>query len=95
MQTTQKNNAKILKAVANQYRLEIIDLLLSGEKNVGELNKTVKVSQPALSQHLTKLRLAGIIGQRREQRNMYYFISNPHVTRIIGVLSDMQIAKVA
>lgn len=94
MQPTQtKINAKILKAIGNQHRLEIINLLLTGEKNVGELNKTIKTSQPSLSQHLKKLRDVKIVSSRRDQRSIYYFIVNPHVARMIGILEDMQIAK--
>lgn len=96
-QTTQelKIASNTVKAMGNFYRLQIILLLLSGEKNVSTINKDVKVSQPALSQHLSKLRKTGIVGSRREQRQIFYFIINPHVTRIIGVLADMQTKKEA
>lgn len=92
MLTTQQIiiNANFMKAIGNRHRLHIVDLLLSGEKCVSEINTTVKVSQPALSQHLSKLRKVGIVGARREQRNIYYYISNPHIIRVLGVLADMQ-----
>lgn len=77
--------ANLYKVIGNAYRLQIVTLLLKGEKNVSELNQSVKVSQPALSQHLSKLKKAGILGARREQRQIFYYINNPHVIRILGV----------
>lgn len=83
-----KKASQILKVLGNYYRLNIVTLLLNGEKNVSELNQSVKVSQPALSQHLSKLRREGVLGSRREQRQIYYFIANPHVIRVLGVLAE-------
>jgi ArsR family transcriptional regulator, virulence genes transcriptional regulator len=83
------NPTSILKAIANKYRLQILAELSTGEKNVSAINQAVKVSQPALSQHLSKLRKAGIIKHRREQRKMYYYISNMNVVRIIGIANEM------
>lgn len=84
-----KKSSQILKALANPYRLQIVNLLLNGEKNVTELNKAVNISQPALSQHLSKLRGEGVLGARREQRQIFYYISNSNVIRLLGVASEM------
>lgn len=84
-----KKGSQILKVLGNYYRLHIVTLLLQGEKNVSELNQSVKVSQPALSQHLSKLRREGVLGSRREQRQIFYYIANPHVIRVLGVLNEM------
>ena len=84
-----KKSSQILKVLGNFYRLQIVTLLLNGEKNVSELNQSVKVSQPALSQHLSKLRREGVLGARREQRQIFYYINNPHVIRVLGVVTEM------
>ena len=84
-----KRASQSLKVLGNFYRLQIVTLLLNGEKNVSELNKSVKVSQPALSQHLSKLRRDGILGARREQRQIFYYLTNPHVIRVLGVVGEM------
>ena len=84
-----KKSSQILKVLGNFYRLQIVTLLLNGEKNVSELNQSVKVSQPALSQHLSKLRREGVLGARREQRQIFYYINNPHVIRVLGVVAEM------
>lgn len=87
-----KKSAQILKALGNTYRLQIVTLLLNGEKNVSVLNESVKVSQPALSQHLSKLRREGIVGSRRQQRQIFYYIHNPHVIRVLGAVGEMATA---
>ena len=84
-----KKASQSLKVLGNFYRLQIVTLLLNGEKNVTELNKNVKVSQPALSQHLSKLRREGMLGARRQQRQIYYYLSNSHVIRVLGVAGEM------
>ena len=46
----------LLKSLANAQRLRILCLLAGGERNVGELNDLLDLSQSALSQHLARLR---------------------------------------
>ena len=84
-----KRSAQILKVLGNPYRLNIVVLLLTGEKNVTELNKSIKVSQPALSQHLSKLRAEGLLGARRDQRQIFYYLRSPHMERLLGIMSDI------
>lgn len=88
-----KKASQYMKVLSNYYRLQIVTLLLNGEKNVSEINQFVKVSQPALSQHLSKLRREGILGARREQRQIFYYLKNPHVIRVLGVLAEMTVPK--
>lgn len=86
-----KKSAQFLKVLGNIYRLQILYILLGGEKNVTELNAQVRVSQPALSQHLSKLRKEGIVGFRRDQRQIYYYLNNPHILRIMGVVEEAMV----
>ena len=84
------NNAKtvaaLLKQLSNHYRLMIVCTLSSNELTVGELNKQVDLSQSALSQHLAKLREAGIVTTRRESQTIFYRLANPKIERILAVL---------
>jgi DNA-binding transcriptional ArsR family regulator len=66
--------------------------LLGGEKNVTHINAAVHVSQPALSQHLARLRSAGILASRRDQRQIYYSIADDKADSILALLSEMGIS---
>lgn len=84
-----KKSAYLLKTLGNVHRLQIITHLLAGEKNVTHINAAVDVSQPALSQHLARLRSAGILGSRRDQRQIYYFVVNDHVAALLALIAQM------
>lgn len=90
-----KKASQTLKVLGNYYRLQIVTLLLNGEKNVSDINKSVNVSQPALSQHLSRLRRDGVLGARREQRQIFYYLNNPHVIRLLAVAAEATSPQVA
>lgn len=50
----------------------MLDAMLDGERTIGELTTLLGVSQPAVSQHMQVLRLAGLVDERREGRHVYY-----------------------
>ncbi|MCM1010556.1 MAG: metalloregulator ArsR/SmtB family transcription factor [Fusobacterium sp.] len=65
--------AEIFKALSNPVRLEVLDLLLDGEKCVCEILKHLdKYEQPHISKSLIKLKNAGLIKDRKEGLNVYY-----------------------
>ena len=68
------NNIKadIFKALSNPMRLEIIELLYSGEKCVCEIVEKLNYAQPHISKGLKTLKKAGIIKQRKIGLNVYY-----------------------
>jgi ArsR family transcriptional regulator len=75
--------AAVLKAVAHPLRLRIVELLESGEKSVTELKDLLGVTQPLTSQHLSQMRMRGVLGSRREGTLVYYSIANPDVVKVI------------
>ena len=89
MQQNAKAASDFLKSLANPHRLAVLCLLLQGEKSVTQLCEVVDISQTSMSNHLAKLREEELVGYRREHRTLYYYINNPHVSRIIGVLYDI------
>jgi DNA-binding transcriptional ArsR family regulator len=84
--------ASLLKNLANDKRLVILCELLGGERSVGELEKTVGLSQSALSQHLAKLRHSNLVKTRRESQVIFYSVADPNVLRILSVLHDIYCA---
>lgn len=79
----------LLKSLANEKRLLIVCILLQGEKNVGDLEKQVGLSQSALSQHLARLRRDGIVGTRREAQTIFYAIKDPAVQKLLDCLNGI------
>lgn len=68
--------ADIFKALANPVRLDIIDLLLDGEKCVCEIQqKLKKYEQPHISKSLLKLKSVGLIKDRKNGLNVYYSLA--------------------
>ena len=79
--------ASILKALGNVKRLEIMHILCHGEKKVGELEKDVRISQSALSQHLAVLRTAGLVSTRRNAQSVYYSIADIKCRNLLDFLN--------
>lgn len=75
--------AEVLKTVAHPLRLRIVELLEAGEKSVTELKDLLGATQPLTSQHLSQMRMRGVLGSRREGTLVYYSIANPDVVKVI------------
>lgn len=71
----------ILKVLAHPVRLEILEYLSKGPSCANLTNKTVKISQPNLSQHLNTLKNAGIIDCRVDAQRRCYFICRPSLVK--------------
>ena len=72
--STNRRAAEMLRALANERRLAILEYLAGGERSVGELERLVGLGQSALSQHLARLRRARLVCHRRAGRTVYYRI---------------------
>ena len=77
-----------LALVANAKRLLILCELAQGERSVGALQAAVGLGQSALSQHLAKLREAGMVDTRREGQTIHYRISDPDVQVLMAALYE-------
>lgn len=86
MQQKAKKAVSMLKLLANEHRLMLLCYLLQGEKTVGELTELVGLSQSALSQHLAKLRLYGIVTDNKKGQCVYYRIDNPDLEPVLETL---------
>jgi len=71
--------AQLLKALANEARLKIVDRLAKGECSVGELTEVIGLDQSTVSKHLSLLRAHGIVRDRRDGNIVYYELLTPCV----------------
>ena len=77
----------LLKALANPVRLQIVHgLLQNGCHNVTCMEKGMGVSQSCISQHLQKLRAAGVVSAVRQGNEVYYRVSSAEVAAMIAAL---------
>jgi len=74
--------AETLKLLADPTRLRVVWALLHGEHSVNELADHVGVRPTAVSQHLAKLRLAGLVRSRRAGNHIFYAAENEHIERL-------------
>ena len=78
--------AELLNAMANPKRLVVLCSLLENERCVGDLAEIVNLSVPALSQHLGKMRLLGLVDTRREGQLIYYRLASDKVRTVLETL---------
>lgn len=84
-----KRQARVLKALANETRLLIVDRLFEGECTVGELTTLARVDQSTVSKHLSVLRAQGIVEDRRDGSNVYYKLLTPCVVNFFSCTSQV------
>ncbi len=82
-------HAKLLKVLNHPVRLEILDILRDGEQCVCHLETFLGYRQSYISQHLTVLRSAGIIQDRRDGWNIFYRVIMPGIYDVIDAVSDL------
>ncbi|MFD4439953.1 ArsR/SmtB family transcription factor [Nocardia sp. NPDC058519] len=70
--------------LAATSRLQIVWLLTHGERDVGTLATEIGQSVAVVSQHLAKLKLAGLVNARKEGRRQVYLLADPGVAAIVG-----------
>jgi DNA-binding transcriptional ArsR family regulator len=76
----------IFRALGDPTRRAVLDRLSAGERSVTELRVGLPISQPAVSQHLAALKAAGLVGERREGRKVFYRIEPAGLAPLIDWL---------
>jgi len=84
-----KMQARVLKALANESRLKIVDRLSRGECSVGELTDRVGSDRSTVSKHLAVLRNHGIVDDRREGNVVYYMLLTPCVMNFFSCATQV------
>ena len=69
--------------LADGTRVQLLWALTHGELSVGQLAQAVRKPGPAVSQHLAKLRMAGLVRTRRVGNQIFYGLENDHVARLV------------
>jgi DNA-binding transcriptional ArsR family regulator len=72
--------------LASAVRLHIVWILSQGDCHVTGLAERVGATLPAVSQHLAKLKRAGLVHSRREGRRQVYLVSDPDVVTVVRLM---------
>jgi len=84
-----EQRAKMLKAIADPVRLQIIEYLREEEKCVCKIIPAVGKKQPTVSKHLSILYDSGIVDRRIEGKWSYYRIKNPRIFILLKELDGI------
>ena len=74
----------LLKTLADPTRLKLLKLIMVEEFCVCELQELLQISQPAVSQHMAKLKTAGLVTERRAGMWTYYRSDAARVQKALG-----------
>ncbi|MDH6125438.1 DNA-binding transcriptional ArsR family regulator [Kitasatospora sp. GP82] len=75
--------AGVLALLADRTRLALLDQLGRGEADVTTLTEACGAARPSVSQHLAKLRLAGLVDTRKDGRRVVYSLRHGHLRRLV------------
>ena len=75
-----------LKAIAHEVRLSVLCHLMSGPLCVHDLIERTGSSQSNLSQHLSKMRMMGILENEKRGQQVFYRIANPEFEKLLAAL---------
>ena len=78
-----------LKALADETRLKLVDLLLSHDLCVGALARRLGVSEAAVSQHLRVLRRAGLVKGEKRGYWTHYRVEREALRHLGGQLDKL------
>jgi rhodanese-related sulfurtransferase/DNA-binding transcriptional ArsR family regulator len=86
---------RIAAALASAARLELLEILAQGERTVDQLAKLTGLSVANTSQHLQKLRQAGLTQGRKEGQFVFYRLAGDEIVQLLNVLRRTGEAHVA
>jgi len=86
-------HAELLKALAHPRRLEIVNLLRGQELSVTDLQEMLGLPQANLSQHLMLLRKYGVVGYRREGKQVFYKIAHKNFLKACDLIRNILVER--
>jgi ArsR family transcriptional regulator, virulence genes transcriptional regulator len=87
---TLEKMVELLQAISHTTRLQIVNVLMNGERSVGELVKVLGTKQSRTSMNLNILKIGGVLKSRRNGNTVYYYIKENKTKNIMScILSEM------
>lgn len=79
-----KSVSRVFKALADPTRRQILQDLKDGELSAGEITARFPISGPSISRHLSILKGADLVEERREGNKIVYQLEPEHVAEVVG-----------
>jgi len=89
-----KMKAQLCKTFSDPKRLMILNELRSGEKQVGDLARTLQTPQAVISRHLAVLRERGVVVPRREGTNVYYSLTDSKIGDACDLMHNILLSQI-
>lgn len=89
MQESAQRASDMMKLLGHKHRLMMLCELKMGEKSVGELSRTLGISQSLVSQHLARMRHENVVTSRRDAQVVYYTLKEGAASLLISALYDI------
>ncbi|MEE9588506.1 MAG: metalloregulator ArsR/SmtB family transcription factor [Hyphomicrobiaceae bacterium] len=93
MRSAAEEAAELLRSIGSPYRLMILCLLMESEKTVTEICEAIGARQSLTSQHLTRLRLDGLVKAERRGHFAYYSLTDTLAKDIVSILYEHYCAR--
>lgn len=87
--------AQLFRVLGHPVRIRILELLLDGERTVGELQAALRLDSSGTSQHLRALRQLGVLESRRAGTSTYYKIKDPRISQLMLIAKQILTATVS
>lgn len=77
--------SELFKAMGHPTRLRILELLRTGEKTVGELQQSLGIEAPTVSQQLSIMRTRQLVDARKQGTSVFYTARDPLIFEIMDI----------
>ena len=88
-----EHDARVLRALANESRLRIVERLATGQACVCELTEMLGLDQSTVSKHLTVLKTADVIRGARRGNHIYYRLLAPCVLGFLDCAASVRACR--
>jgi len=78
--------AEVLKALGHPTRLAIVEMLDAGERCVCEINERIEADHSTVSKHLSILKKAGVLSDRKQGLKVYYKLEVPCILNFVNCI---------
>jgi ArsR family transcriptional regulator, lead/cadmium/zinc/bismuth-responsive transcriptional repressor len=74
---------RLLRAIGDEGRLRLMEILSRQEACVGDLAETMGERISTISERLRRLRDAGLVASRRDGKHRFYSVADGHITELV------------